>query len=297
MAETTPLSLDKARLPELLQAACDAAVEFLGRVDDRPVNRPLPAGTPMSLPAHGVGAQAALAVLTQAFSKGITASPGPRYFGFVTGGSTPAALMGDWLTAPMTRTPATGRAARPRRSKSARWRCCAASWACPGPFAGRFVTGATTSNFVGLAIARQWWGRRCGADIAADGLARLPRRPSSAAHPTRASTRAFAMLGLGRSSLQPVATLPDREAVDVAALREALRQQAGRPCIVVANAGVVNTVDFDDLAAIAALKQGFDFCLHVDAAFGGLRRARRATSTSLRAGKRRIRSRWMPTSG
>lgn len=77
------------------------------------------------------------------------------------------------------------------------------------------------------------------------------------------------MLGLGRDNLTPVATLPDREAVDIQALEAALVALAGRPCIVVANAGVVNTVDFDDIAAVAVLKRKYDFYLHVDAAFGG----------------------------
>jgi glutamate/tyrosine decarboxylase-like PLP-dependent enzyme len=57
--------------------------------------------------------------------------------------------------------------------------------------------------------------------------------------------------------------------VDVFALKTALSELNGEPCIVVANAGTVNTVDFDDLQSISALKSDFKFWLHVDAAFGG----------------------------
>ena len=77
------------------------------------------------------------------------------------------------------------------------------------------------------------------------------------------------MIGIGRTALKPVATHRGREAVDISALRDALNAQQGRPCVVVANAGVVNTVDFDDIAAIADLRRQFPFFLHVDAAFGG----------------------------
>ncbi|WP_217237890.1 aspartate aminotransferase family protein [Streptomyces sp. AC555_RSS877] len=77
------------------------------------------------------------------------------------------------------------------------------------------------------------------------------------------------MLGIGRDRLRQVRVLPgDREDVDVAALDAELACLGGRPAIVVANAGTVNTVDFDDLRAIAAQKEQHTFWLHVDAAFG-----------------------------
>ena len=79
----------------------------------------------------------------------------------------------------------------------------------------------------------------------------------------------FETLGImGRSSVTTVPCIDGREAVDIAALERALDTQAGRPFIVVANAGTVNTVDFDELTAIAALWDRFPFWLHVDTAFG-----------------------------
>ena len=76
------------------------------------------------------------------------------------------------------------------------------------------------------------------------------------------------MLGVGRKSMIKIETLPDREAIDIQALENYL-QGHREPVIVVANAGTVNTVDFDDLEAIGKLKSKYNFWLHVDAAFGG----------------------------
>lgn len=76
------------------------------------------------------------------------------------------------------------------------------------------------------------------------------------------------MLGIGRKSIVRIETLPDREAVDIEALENYLKENRD-PLIVVANAGTVNTVDFDEIESIGKLKSKYNFWLHVDAAFGG----------------------------
>jgi glutamate/tyrosine decarboxylase-like PLP-dependent enzyme len=73
---------------------------------------------------------------------------------------------------------------------------------------------------------------------------------------------------MGRQNLSSLALNPATERISIQALRTALENH-NAPCIVVANAGTVNTVDFDDLGAILELKKEFPFWLHIDAAFGG----------------------------
>ena len=138
----------------------------------------------------------------------------------------------------------------------------------PETQSGAFVTGTTMANFVGMAQARQWLGRQHGIDVAEEGTGALPSPVVLSGSPHASAIKALAMVGLGRRSLSRVAQLPDREALDVSALRAAL-VEVGRPAIVLASAGTVDTVDFDDLQAIAALRHELPFWLHVDAAFGG----------------------------
>ncbi|MFZ5910419.1 MAG: pyridoxal phosphate-dependent decarboxylase family protein [Chloroflexota bacterium] len=269
MNSTSHLSTDRADIPELLQLACAEAIQFLNDVDERPANNNLVPTVRFDLPARGLGTRQTIALFTQTFGEVMTGSAGPRYLGFVVGGSTPAAVVGDWLTSAYDQNAADTSSVAATQIEASAVGMLRELLGLPDTFGGRFVSGATMSNFVGIAIGRQWWGEQHGANIAASGLAGLPKLVVLSGSPHACVYKSLAMLGLGRENLQSVATLPDREAVDISALRQALQAQAGQPCIVVANAGVVNTVDFDDISAMVELKREFNFYLHVDAAFGG----------------------------
>jgi len=140
-------------------------------------------------------------------------------------------------------------------------------------FDGIFVSGATMSNFVGLATARQWFGNHFDVNIANDGIQSLekPLNIYSAA-PHSSIYKSLSMLGMGKNSLKQVKTNRNSESIDIDDLKKSLKEQMGLPCIVVANAGTVNTVSFDNLKEISKLKEKYDFWLHVDAAFGGFAR-------------------------
>ncbi len=263
------LADDREQLPALLAAVSAYAASVLERLDATPVAaapRPHPATT---LPAAGIGAAGALQRFADTIAPALSASAGPRYLGFVTGGTTPAALLGDWLAATFDQNPVSwldGTAAlRLEQETLAMLR---ALFGLPEPFAGAFVSGATLANFVGLALAREWVGRGQGVRVSQEGLAGLPPMRFFAATPHSSATKALSMLGLGRAGWQEVACLPEREAMDLGALEQQLAAAAG-PCVVMASAGTVNTGDFDDFAGLARLQARYGFWLHVDAAFGG----------------------------
>ncbi len=263
------LESDAKHLANILNIANQTALEFLGDIADRPVGNSFVAQASLSLPQQGQGATGALDLFRSRYWDGLTGSAGPRYWGFVTGGSTPAALMGDWLVSTFDQN--TIGASEPaavavERETIAMLR---QLFGLSEAHSGAFVTGATMANMVGLAIGRQWAARELGIDPVQDGLYKLAPIPVLSGSPHSTIYKALSMLGMGRRKLQLVSVLPDREAVDVTQLHNALQALEGQPCIVVANAGTVNTVDFDDLQAIADLKNDFDFWLHVDGAFGG----------------------------
>ena len=242
---------------------------MLEHLDSAPVAVPPQAHAAATLTPAGIGAEEALRRFRETVAPSLSASAGPRYLGFVTGGTTPAALIGDWLAAVFDQNPVSrldgSTALQLERDTVTMLRTL---FGLPVEFAGSFVSGATMSNFVGLALAREWAGRTHGIRVSDEGLGAMPRIAILAATPHSSSTKALSMLGLGRSAWQKVACLPGREAMDLAALERHLTGASG-PCVVIASAGTVNTGDFDDFRELARLKERHRFWLHVDAAFGG----------------------------
>ena len=263
------LEADRDRLPALLEAVTVHASGVYERLDTGPVAvRPCPLAL-SELSAGGIGAEGALELFGSTVAPLLTASAGPRHLGFVTGGATPAAVIGDWLAAVYDQNPVSRldspAALQVERHTVAMLR---SLFSLPGEFAGTLVSGATMSNFVGLAVAREWAGRAQGVRVSDDGVSAMARVEIFSATPHSSATKALSMLGLGRRIWREVPCMPDREAMDVSALERKLAESEG-PCVVIASAGTVNTGDFDDFAALARLKQIHGFYLHIDAAFGG----------------------------
>jgi glutamate/tyrosine decarboxylase-like PLP-dependent enzyme len=235
------------------------------------------------LSMNGIGFEATLEQFKTRFEPGFSGSAGPRYLGFVTGGATPAALAADWLTSTLDNNPASSLDSSAMDLERETIGMLREFFGISSAFSGCFVSGATMSNVVGLAIAREWIAEQHGVSIAQDGLHAVGPITVLSGTAHSSTFKALSMLGMGRSSLKPVPLLDNREAVDVEALEKMLEDLNGLPCIVVANSGTVNTVDFDDLERIAELKLRFDFWLHVDAAFGAFA-ALSPTYSSLMAG-------------
>lgn len=260
---------DHDRIADALRLIEREAEAYLAAVDEAMVK---PKGEPSidgSLPETGVGSTNALEELAAIADEGATRSTGPRFFHFVMGGVTPAALGADWLVAVINQ----GAYNWVSSPLAARMEHAVLDWmkelfGIPRDWSGVMTTAATTGNLVGLAAARRWWGLEHGVDIDLDGFAGLPAPPILASGYLHASAvKALGVVGLGRRRPQIVAA-DGSGRLDVVAFEAALKELDGQPAIVVATAGDVNTGEFDPLREMATLAHRHHAWLHVDGAFG-----------------------------
>jgi glutamate/tyrosine decarboxylase-like PLP-dependent enzyme len=281
---------DKAAMAAALAAAARAAEDYLQKLDSA---RAAPAGVDEAatafagdgkLPERGIGAVSALDELVGRGLPGATASAGPRFFHFVTGGGTPAALAADWLASAIDQNSFSW-VSSPLGSSAER---VVIAWlkdlfSLPPTWGGVLTTGATMANFAALAAGRRWWGLEQGRDIDRDGWSGLPPMPVfSSGYIHSSSVKALAMLGIGRGSVRRFAADPSGR-LDLVALERALQSLNGQPALVIATAGEVNAGDFDPISAMAEIAHRHHAWLHVDGAFGLFARASN-TAPELAAG-------------
>ena len=261
MVDETLRALDRARR---------FAGEWLASLPDRPVGPPVE-GVDLDdrLPAHGAPAPEVLDALAAALEPGLVATPGPRYFGFVTGGALPAALGADWMVSAADQNVA----ARVMSPAMAALEEVTGRWVCellglPAGSALGFVTGAQMANVVCLAAARHALLAAAGWDVGADGLAGAPVPTvvvGEHAHSTILQALRLLGFGSGRAVRVPA---DDQGRMRADLLRDLLAAIDG-PVLVCAQAGQVDTGASDALDAIADVVAARDQrWLHVDGAFG-----------------------------
>jgi len=234
--------LDEAGLAaDALELVAAAAPPYLAALPDRPVQehaeRALLGELDGPLPESGVGTLESVADLLRIGTRAATHSSGPRFFHFVVGGSTPAAMAGDWATSLLDQVGGLWTAspfATITETVALRW--LQDLFGLPAEFGGVLTPSATFANLTGLACARQWWAGQHGVDVAADGLAGLPAMPVFASGYVHPSVRkALQILGCGRDTVR-VHARDDAGRIDLPGLERALADIGG-PAVIVGTPG------------------------------------------------------------
>jgi glutamate/tyrosine decarboxylase-like PLP-dependent enzyme len=255
-----------------LERAHQHALDWLSSLQDRPV--PPQASIDQVrealgavLPDEGSDPAEVIDLLAEACEPGLTAMPSGRFFGFVIGGTHPAALATDWLVSAWDQNSGLRRLTPAHSAVED----VTSAWlldllGLPAGGAVGFVTGGTMANFTGLAAGRDAVLRRAGWDVAARGLNGGPRvRVLVGAERHDTVDLALRYLGLGLPEPVPV---DDQGRLRGDALETALGQDSDDPTIVVLQAGNVHSGAFDPFTEAIAAAHARGAWVHVDGAFG-----------------------------
>jgi glutamate/tyrosine decarboxylase-like PLP-dependent enzyme len=256
-------------MQDLIKEAAARSTRYLERLKERSVAPSAEAverlkAFDIPLQEEPIAPMQVLAELDDLGSAATVASAGPRYFGFVTGGTLPAALAANYLAGAWDQnavfhvaSPATACLEEICR----RW--LAALLGLPPEIGIGFVTGATMANFSALAAARHALLHRFGWDVEAAGLFGAPQIKVIVGAEVHVSVlKALSLLGLGRERVIRVAV------DDQGRMRPEAIPTLTEPAIICIQAGNVNTGAFDPAAEICAIAKDSDSWVHVDGAFG-----------------------------
>jgi glutamate/tyrosine decarboxylase-like PLP-dependent enzyme len=258
---------------ELLQRTAELATDFLATLDERPV---FPQGS-MADVAAALGGPLpdapsepleVIELMAREIERGVVATAGPRYFGYVIGGALPATVAADWLTTIWDQCAGLG-ALGPSASVV---EVIVGDWlkdvfGLPADASFAITTGCQMAHVTGLAAARHDVLAEDGWDVRERGLAGSPPITVVVGELRHVTIdRALRLLGIGATQLSIVDT-DEAGRIRPNALRSALATING-PTIVCTQAGEVNTGSFDPLPEIVEIVRETGAWLHVDGAFG-----------------------------
>lgn len=259
---------------DVLRHAAEHAATFRQGMGTRPVAArgdvdELRQAFAVGLQDDGMAPAAVVDELIGLAERGLVATAGPRFFGFVIGGSLEAATAADVLAAGWDQcafNAALSPAAMGVEDAAGTW--LKDLLGIPPAASVGFVSGAQEANTVGLAAGRHFVLREAGWDVELDGLAGSPPVRVVASEERHATIdRSVRLLGLGTAAITQVGATPNG-AIDVADLERVLDAGPPGPTIVCLQAGNVNTGACDDLRAASEIARRHQAWVHVDGAFG-----------------------------
>lgn len=264
-------------------AAIDWIADYWASLDDLPVRAQLAPGEvaalmPTSAPEQGEPFDALLADLDRVVVPGLTHWQHPRFFAYFPANSSPAAILGDLLSSGIGAQGmiwATSPAVTEVEQVVLDWFGEAlglpAAFRSDGPGGGVIQDTASTATLTALLAALH---RASGGDVRRRGAGHEQWTVYGSTQAHSSLVKAAMMAGLGEESVRAVAVDPATQAMDVAALREAVAADVAagrRPVMVHVASGSTSTGATDDVAAVVALaREHDDLWVHVDAAWAGV---------------------------
>ena len=261
-------------MTQVLDHAAAHAVQFLEAVQKRPIaasatTAELRSRLAKPLPEYGTPAESVIDDLVRDVEGGILGSANARFFGWVIGGTLPAAIAADWLTSVWDQNAASNTTAP---AEAVVEEVCG-EWikellGIPRSASFAFVTGCQMAHTTALAAARNKLLHDRGWDVEGKGLAGAPPlRILTTQNRHESMLRSARLLGIGTEAIEYVAA--DKFGrIEIGKLEKALRAAGRDPVVVWLQAGELNTGLFDDFARACPVAHAAKAWVHIDGAFG-----------------------------
>ncbi len=260
----------------------DWIADYWATVDELPVLaqvRPgeVAAALPTHVPEQPESLEAVLADLDRVLVPGLTHWQHPRFFAYFPANSSPAGVLGDLLSSGIgaqgmiwATSPAVTELEQVVLDQLRDALGLPDAFSREGPGGGVIQDTASTATFTAVIAALH---RATGGAARRDGVpaGRFTIYGSTQAHSSL--LKAAMMSGLGEQAVRGVAVDPKTQAMDVAALREAMAADVAAglsPLLVQAAVGTTSTGAIDPVAEIAPVAREHGAWLHVDAAWAGV---------------------------